>query len=95
MIDDDFFRLFVSADQVKSVYLAAVRLRMDTAARECANFLLSNIDVESCLELRSLPGIARMCDFVEKVDHFIDDNMDAILKTRKLTLLDRLVMTFP
>jgi hypothetical protein len=42
---------------VKPVYLAALRLKMDRAAAECARFLASHLDIGSCLEIRSTPGV--------------------------------------
>jgi hypothetical protein len=50
------FRLDVPGEHVKPVYLAAMRLKMDRAAAECARFLASHLDLGSCLEIRSAPG---------------------------------------
>ena len=38
--------------------MAALRLRMDRVTTECARFLLSQLDLASCLDLRSMPGVA-------------------------------------
>ena len=51
------FRLDVPGEHVKPVYLAAMRLKMDRAAAECAKFLASHLDLGSCLEIRSAPGV--------------------------------------
>ena len=51
-------RLDVIGDQVKPVYMAAIRLKMERVANECARYMLSHLDLSSCLELRSMPGIA-------------------------------------
>ena len=51
------FRLDVPGEHVKPVYLAALRLKMDRAAAECARFLASHLDLCSCLEIRSVPGV--------------------------------------
>lgn len=40
-----FLRLDVPGDHVKPVYLAAIRLRMDRAAAECAKFLANHLDL--------------------------------------------------
>ena len=34
-----------------------MRLKMDRAAAECAKFLASHLDLGSCLEIRSAPGV--------------------------------------
>jgi len=51
-------RLEVPGDQVKPVYMAAIRLKMSRVAGECARFMLNQLDLSSCLDLRSMPGIA-------------------------------------
>jgi len=51
-------RLEVPGDQVKPVYMAAIRLKMSRVAAECARFMLCQLDLSSCLDLRSMPGIA-------------------------------------
>ena len=38
--------------------MASLRLRMDRITTECARFLLSQLDLASCLDLRSMPGVA-------------------------------------
>ena len=57
--------------QVKAVYLAARHLKMDRVVKECTRHLIKNLNVENCIETRSLPGIARNKAFVEQVDTFI------------------------
>ncbi len=44
-------------ENVKPVYTAALRLKMDRVAAECARFLASHLDLGSCLEIRSTPGV--------------------------------------
>lgn len=44
---------------------------MDRVARVCANHLIINLCVDNCIEIRSLPGIARNKDFIQQVDAFI------------------------
>uniref|UniRef100_A0A1B0C8T9 BTB domain-containing protein n=1 Tax=Lutzomyia longipalpis TaxID=7200 RepID=A0A1B0C8T9_LUTLO len=56
---------------VKDVYLAAWKLRMDRVVSECARHLISELTPESCIETRSLPGIAKNKAFVLEVDSFI------------------------
>lgn len=59
------------AHQVKSVFLTATKLKMDRVAKECARHLVTNMDPENCIEIRSLPGIARNKTFVAQVDSYI------------------------
>ena len=50
-------RLDIPGDQVKPVYMAAIWLKMYRVAAECARFMLTHLDLSSCLDLRSMPGI--------------------------------------
>jgi len=50
--------LNVPGELLKAVYTAASKLRLDRAANECARFMASNMDLSSCLELRSSPCVA-------------------------------------
>jgi influenza virus NS1A-binding protein len=64
-------RLEVNDSQVKAVYLAACHLKMDRVVKECTRHLIKNLNIENCIETRSLPGIARNKAFVDQVDAFI------------------------
>lgn len=44
-----FFRLVVPASHVKSVYRAAVKLKMPDAARACSKHLTANLTSANCL----------------------------------------------
>lgn len=57
--------------QVKAVFLAANHLKMDRVTRICAQHLIKHLSVENCIEVRSLPGIARNKEFIQQVDAFI------------------------
>lgn len=57
--------------QVKAVYMAACRLKIDRVARICATHLIKHLSIDNCVEIRSLPGIARNKDFIQQVDAFI------------------------
>lgn len=57
--------------QVKSVFLTATKLKMERVTKECARYLVQHLDPENCIEIRSLPGIARNKTFVAQVDSYI------------------------
>ena len=48
--------------------MASLRLRMDRVTTECARFLLSQLDLASCLDLRSMPGVAPELFTIRDVD---------------------------
>ena len=64
-------RLYVHPSRVRSVYSAAVRLKMDKVASTCAQWLVNNLDTQSCLEIRAIPGVAADTKLVKVIDEFI------------------------
>jgi hypothetical protein len=62
---------------------------MDGAARECAHFLASYMDVETCLELRGMLGFAPVSELARRVDDFIAANMEAVQSSRQMRSLPR------
>jgi hypothetical protein len=51
---------------------------MDRAACKCARFLASNINMDTCLDIRGMSGISRLKDLVGQVDEFIEANMEQL-----------------
>ena len=112
--------------------MAAMRLRMDRVTTECARFLLSQLDLASCLDLRSMPGVApelfaipdidkelntvngkdesnltsssdeaetdvdknncKRIDLMDRIDDFIETNLDQLSQTRQLRALPRICL---
>ena len=112
--------------------MASLRLRMDRVTAECARFLLSQLDLASCLDLRSMPGVApelfalpdidkkirpsdskedltsnatngdidsdlertgrKRIDLMDKIDDFIETNLEQLSETRQLRALPRICM---
>lgn len=61
--------------QVRSVYLCAWQLRMDSVVSRCGLFLASTwLSRETCLSVRALPGLAG--DARTMVDKFMADNVN-------------------
>lgn len=53
------------------MFLVANNLKMDRVTRICAQHLIKHLSVDNCIEIRSLPGIARNKEFIQQVDVFI------------------------
>lgn len=66
--------LEVPNDMIRDVYLAAWQLKIDGVIKECARHMVSDLEPESCIETRSLPGISRNKNFVQEVDAYIAKN---------------------
>lgn len=73
-----FFRLEVCANQVKSVFLTATKLKMDRVAKECARHLIQHLNIENCIDIRSLPGIAKSKTFVAQIDSYIANQVNYV-----------------
>ncbi|XP_021924543.1 influenza virus NS1A-binding protein homolog A-like isoform X2 [Zootermopsis nevadensis] len=80
-------RLEVNNSRVKAVYLAACHLKMDRVMKECTRHLIKNLNIENCIETRSLPGIARNKAFVDQVDAFIAKEFESVSKSKILLSL--------
>ena len=65
------YRMEVPASQVKSVYAAAARLKMERVINHCARFLVDHLDPATAIEIRSLPGIQRKPELAARVDSFL------------------------
>lgn len=63
--------LEVPNDMIRDVYLAAWQLKIDSVVKECARHMVGELEPESCIETRSLPGINRNKNFVLEVDAYI------------------------
>ncbi|XP_055390528.1 influenza virus NS1A-binding protein homolog isoform X2 [Condylostylus longicornis] len=66
---------------VKDVYLAAWKLRMERCFKQCAQHLISELSPDTCIEIRSLPGIDKNTSFVNQVDAFINSEFAAVSET--------------
>lgn len=56
---------------------------MDRVTRICAQHLIKHLSVENCIEVRSLPGIARNKEFIQQVDAFIANDVRIDKKSYK------------
>jgi influenza virus NS1A-binding protein len=66
-----YFYYLLLSKKVKDVYLAAWQLRMDRVVTECARHLIAELSFDTCIDIRSLPGINKNKNFVQEVDAFI------------------------
>lgn len=67
---------------VRDVYLAAWQLKIDKVVSECARHLTDEMSADTCIEIRSLPGISRNKQFVTAVDDFISREVNKIVNHR-------------
>nr|CAD7447871.1 unnamed protein product [Timema bartmani] len=80
-------KLEVPDSQVKAVYLAACHLMMDRVMKECIRHFIRNLNVDNCIETRSLPGIARNKTFIGQVEEYIAQHFEEVSKSKILLSL--------
>ncbi|CAH1126183.1 unnamed protein product [Ceutorhynchus assimilis] len=80
-------KLIVKYPQVRAVFLAATHLKMDRVVKICGKHLIKHLTVDNCIEIRSLPGIAKNKDFIQQIDVFISKNFPEIVKSNNLLSL--------
>ena len=61
----------VDSSQVKAVYIAAHRLKMERVVNFCAQYLVDNLDPATAIEICSLPGIALNPILAAQVDAYL------------------------
>ncbi|CAH0550806.1 unnamed protein product [Brassicogethes aeneus] len=77
-------KLVCKYSQVKAVFLAANHLKIERVTRICAQHLMKHLSAENCIEIRSLPGIARNKEFIQQVDSYIDKEFANVSKINTL-----------
>lgn len=65
-------------DMIRDVYLAAWQLKIETVVKECARYMVNDLEPETCIDTRSLPGINRNKAFVQEVNSYIAKNFTEI-----------------
>lgn len=77
-------RLEVPADKVKQAYVAATKLKMTSAAKQCRDFLIKHLSPDNCIDVRSIPGLSPDSDpeLISTVDNYIKQNIDNIIQKK-------------
>lgn len=52
---------------------------MDRIAKELARFILKHLNVDNCIEIRSLPCISMSISFINQVNSFISAHVSSAL----------------
>ena len=48
---------------------------MESVTQACAEHFIENLTPETCLDVRAIPGIAANADLVERIDHYIQEQV--------------------
>lgn len=82
-------RLEIPANYVKTVYMAALRLKMDRAAQKCGEYLVANLKPENCIGIRSIPGLSKDPNLASAIDAYIQKEIAAVSHSKELHALPR------
>lgn len=82
-------RLEVPKDKVKEVYAIATRLKMNSIAYHCGQYLLSTLTPENCLRVRAIRGVLSDQYLLNSVDGYIRQNIVDIVQSKCLDSLDK------
>lgn len=80
-------KMEVDASQVKSVYVAAARLKMERVVNYCAQYLVDHLDPATAIEIRALPGIQRNPELAARVDAYLASEISNLASTKALRCL--------
>lgn len=89
-----FFRLELQGHEVRSIYLATCYLKMNRIAEECAKYLIKNLNIDNCIDIRSLPGISSKKSFVCQLDDFISTMVSNLSDVKNLVTALALFLFF-
>ncbi|CAL4058787.1 unnamed protein product, partial [Meganyctiphanes norvegica] len=67
---------------VKTVFKAAMRLKMETVAHACGEHLVAHMTPETCLSVRAIAGIRSNEQLCSRVDEYIQQQNDLVVVTR-------------
>lgn len=85
--------LDVPEAQVKAVFIASRRLKMENVTTACGEHLVANLTPETCLGVRAINGIAANAALAERVDEYIQQQTDLVEVTRDAIGVPKLQVT--
>ncbi|RWS27722.1 Influenza virus NS1A-binding-like protein [Leptotrombidium deliense] len=83
-------RLEIPKEKVKAVYGLANRLKMSAVAHCCGQFLASAMTPESCLAVRSIPGVLSDPILLNAVDNYIRQNISDVATSKYVEKLPKI-----
>uniref|UniRef100_A0A6I8NZ18 Influenza virus NS1A binding protein n=1 Tax=Ornithorhynchus anatinus TaxID=9258 RepID=A0A6I8NZ18_ORNAN len=83
-------QLKADKELVKDVYSAAKKLKMDRVKQVCGDYLLSRMDVSSCISYRNFASCMGDSRLLNKVDVYIQEHLLQICEEEEFLKLPRL-----
>ncbi|XP_033732441.1 influenza virus NS1A-binding protein homolog isoform X1 [Pecten maximus] len=82
-------RLEVPGEHVRSVYRAAIQLKMPAAARACSQFLAANMSSSNCIGVRQF---AKEAELKQTADEYIRNNINEVTVSKNFYGLPRVAV---
>ncbi|NWZ66769.1 NS1BP protein, partial [Acrocephalus arundinaceus] len=83
-------QLKADKDLVKDVYSAAKKLKMERVKQVCGDYLLSKMDVQSCISYRNFASCMGDSRLLNKIDGYIQEHLVEISEQEEFLKLPRL-----
>jgi len=83
-------RLEIPKRHVRNVYALASRLKMNSVAQKCGEFLASTLTPDSCLTIRSINGVLGDPILLNQLDNFIKERASEVIKCKYVEKLDKI-----
>ncbi|XP_030062534.1 influenza virus NS1A-binding protein [Microcaecilia unicolor] len=83
-------QLKADKELVKDVYSAAKKLKMDRVKQVCGDYLLSKMDVESCISYRNFASCMGDSRLLNKIDGYIQEHLLGVSEQEEFLKLPRL-----
>nr|XP_033817208.1 influenza virus NS1A-binding protein [Geotrypetes seraphini] len=83
-------QLKADRELVKDVYSAAKKLKMDRVKQVCGDYLLSKMDVESCISYRNFASCMGDSRLLNKIDGYIQEHLLGVSEQEEFLKLPRL-----
>ncbi|RWS14423.1 Influenza virus NS1A-binding-like protein, partial [Dinothrombium tinctorium] len=83
-------RLEIPKNKVKAVYGLANRLKISVVAHHCGQFLASTLTPETCLAVRSIPGVLSDAILSNAVDSYIRQHISDVIESKYVEKLPKI-----
>ncbi|KAI1289869.1 Influenza virus NS1A-binding -like protein [Halotydeus destructor] len=83
-------RIEVRKDRVRAVYALANRLKLPAVANACGQYMASTLTPDSCLGVRSIPGVLADPILLNAVDKYIKSSIDQVAYCKSLEALPKI-----
>ncbi|XP_076821400.1 uncharacterized protein LOC143468228 [Clavelina lepadiformis] len=85
-------KLSMSSHQLMAVYRASLQLGVERVTPLCRRYIMNDLDVDQCVQIRRLAQSNRDFELRQYVDEFIEENFESVASSTELLSLPRIKM---